>query len=282
MFNHSQLLPDGITWLLLAISVLSIFIRPKYWPYLLTATLLSALWLDRITLTAALISGTGLGLAVLSQKTAGKWLLLLHGAILMWASALALHLVTGFHNLPVLDNVISGPGSVPFSMRLNLDKPLIIFALYSLVPDMLGHPRSISTRKYLILATAFIALPAMALGLGLVAPEFSVPDWLWIFVLNNLLFTCVAEEVLFRGYIQQILNRYFSHWVAIGIASALFGLAHFSGGAAFILLAAYAGALYGVTYYWTGRLSMAIAIHFAFNLIHLLFFTYPLASPVSQ
>ena len=279
MFNSSVLVPDGITWLLLATSVVSLFINQKYWPYLLSATLATGYWQDRLSLMAILVIITGLGIAALARKVPGKWKVLLHSMVLAWAIALALHLIPGFNNILVLNKVLTGPHSVPFTMYLNLDKPMIIFALLLLVPGMLGNPRPLTIKQYAVLASGLLLLPAMAFGLGLVRAELSLPDWLWVFALNNLLFTCVAEEALFRGYIQRLLSQRFNHWVGIAVASLLFGLAHFAGGPLFILVAGCAGALYGLTYYWTGRLSLAIAIHFGFNLIHLVFFTYPIASP---
>jgi len=281
MFDTSLLIPDGIIWLLLACSVASLFISHKYWPYLLSATLFSACFLDRISLSAALFIIVGLGIAALSKKVTGKWLIAVHCVVLIWSITLILHLIPGFNNLQILDNVVTGPKSSPFTLYLNLDKPMIIFALLLLVPSIQGQPRQITRLKIAMLTAALLLLPAMANELALVSPEFSLPEWLWIFVLNNLLFTCVAEEALFRGYIQHLLSQRFNHWIGIGIASLLFGLAHFSGGPLFILVAGCAGILYGLTYYWTGRISMAVCIHFGFNLIHLVFFTYPLASTVN-
>lgn len=281
MFNISLLMPDGIIWLLLACCVASLFINARYWPYLLSVTLVSAYLLERLTLVAALFVLVGLGVAALAQKLSGKWLVTVHCAVLVWAIALVLHLVPGFYNLHILDKVATGPDSIPFTMYLNLDKPMIIFGLLLLVPTMLGQPQNITPIKIAALVTLFILLPAMANVLALVRPEFSLPEWLWVFMLNNLLFTCVAEEVLFRGYIQRLLTQRFNHWVGIGVASVLFGLAHFAGGPLFILVAGCAGVLYGLAYYWSGRLSIAIGIHFGFNFIHLTLFTYPLATTVN-
>lgn len=131
--------------------------------------------------------------------------------------------------------------------------------------------------KYYVLIFGFILLPLLAFLFSLVKPEFKLPEWWWVFAFNNLLFTCVAEEVLFRGYIQRQLGQYVPPLVAIAIASILFGLAHFSGGLLFVLVATLAGGLYGLTYLWTGKLSAAVLIHFAFNFVHFVFFTYPIA-----
>jgi membrane protease YdiL (CAAX protease family) len=59
------------------------------------------------------------------------------------------------------------------------------------------------------------------------------------------------------------------------IAALLFGLAHFAGGPLLIFFAALAGLIYGLAWQWSGRLWIATLVHFAFNLTHLLLFTYP-------
>lgn len=293
MFHLNDLWPDGLIWLLLAITVLSVFIRPKVWPHLLAATGLVAFVLERVSPMALVIIAIGLGIAKLSQRQTGIYKIACHSVVILWAATLVLHLVPGFDNLLVLDKAFTGSGSIPFTMYLNLDKPLIVFALLLLMPDMLKLTNPISSAKKtstqpqltqlhltqkILLAALFIALPFFAWGVGIVEPEFSLPPWLWVFVINNLIFTCVAEEALFRGYIQNGLSKRFNPYVGIFLASLLFGFAHFSGGGLFIAIAALAGLLYGLTYYWTGRLIYAVLIHFGFNLVHLLLFTYPMAN----
>ncbi|OLQ71341.1 hypothetical protein BIT28_02795 [Photobacterium proteolyticum] len=271
------MIPDGLVWLLLACSITGLFINnTRYWPFFLAIALSLAFWLERLTPVAAIFSLIGLGIAAFSKNLAGKWLALAHFGVILWGTALALHLVPGFGNLLILDKVVSGPDSIPFTMYLNLDKPLIIFGLFLLVPGMLGQHREISLSKVAVLAGLFVLTPTLAALLMLVRPEFSFPEWIWVFAFNNLLLTCVAEETLFRGYVQNLLTQRFNHWIGISVASMLFGLAHFAGGPLFILVAGFAGALYGLTYHWTGRLSMAVGVHFGFNLFHLVFFTYPL------
>ncbi|MDV5167687.1 type II CAAX endopeptidase family protein [Photobacterium rosenbergii] len=255
---------------------------------MLATTGLVAFVLERISPIALVIIAIGLGIAKLGQRQTGIYKIACHSVVILWAGALVLHLVPGFDNLLVLDKALTGSGSIPFTLYLNLDKPLIVFALLLLMPDMLKRTSPISSAKTsltqlpltqkFILAALFIALPLVAWGVGIVEPEFSLPTWLWVFVINNLVFTCVAEEALFRGYIQNGLTKRFNPFVGIFLASFLFGIAHFAGGGIFIAIAALAGLLYGLTYYWTGRLIFAVLIHFGFNLVHLLFFTYPMAN----
>ncbi|PSU36481.1 CPBP family intramembrane glutamic endopeptidase [Photobacterium lutimaris] len=278
MFHLNDLWPDGLVWLLLASTVLSLFFKPKMWPTLLSLTAATALSFARISPLALSIVVLGLVVAKQSQRLTGMYKAICHGFVIIWAAALVLHLIPGFSNLLVLDKVFSGSNSIPFTMYLNLDKPLIVFGLFLLVPSMLKQATSIARPQLIVLALLFASLPLLAWSTGIVKPEISLPTWTWIFVINNLLFTCVAEEALFRGYIQQRLIERLTPIVGITVTSLLFGLAHFAGGIFFIAIATLAGLLYGLTYYWTGRLAFAVAIHFTFNLLHLLLFTYPMAN----
>ncbi|MDQ4371173.1 CPBP family intramembrane glutamic endopeptidase, partial [Pseudomonas aeruginosa] len=128
-------------------------------------------------------------------------------------------------------------------------------------------------------ALAVPALLLLAVGVGLLRPELHAPAWLWQFVLANLFFVSLAEEALFRGYLQQRLGQWLGPWPALALASALFGLAHFAGGPLLMLFAGLAGLIYGLAWLWSGRLWVATLFHFGLNLTHLLLFTYPLYRP---
>ena len=109
-----------------------------------------------------------------------------------------------------------------------------------------------------------------------VAWDPKIPSILPLWILCNLFVTCIAEETLFRGVIQSSLERLFKHfWIAIALASVLFGLAHYRGGCAYVLLASLAGVFYGIAYYRTRSLLASTFLHFTLNLTHLLLFTYP-------
>ena len=62
------------------------------------------------------------------------------------------------------------------------------------------------------------------------------------------------------------------------LASILFGLAHAPAGWQWMLLAGLAGVGYGLAYRF-GGLGAAIATHFGLNVLHFLFFTYPMLAP---
>lgn len=272
-------LPDALIWGALALAVLLCLARQqKPGLILLGITLLMALWLERLSPLALLISLAGLLLAWQTPRLPMPWRGGALALVLIWAIALTLHLIPGFDNLRVLDKVQAGPASVPFTLYLNLDKPLLFFGLLLAWPALLGPGGVIQWRKLLLLSLPLATLLPLAWQLGALRPEVGLPHWWWLFALNNLLFTCVAEEALFRGFIQQAITLRSRAWVGILVASLLFGAAHLAGGPLLMLFAALAGACYGLAFQLSGRLSVAILLHFLFNFAHLALFTYPLAS----
>lgn len=94
----------------------------------------------------------------------------------------------------------------------------------------------------------------------------------------TLLFVAPAEELLFRGIVQGQYRRVFGPAVAIGLASALFGLIHWlallgsgSGRLVYVLIAAVLGVLLGLAYERTESLLVPIVIHAGYNIVgHLL------------
>jgi CAAX protease family protein len=92
----------------------------------------------------------------------------------------------------------------------------------------------------------------LGLALGFIHPHRNLPGigsallrWVGIFF-----FTAVPEELFFRAWVQNLLERRVGRRAALVIASALFGLSHFNKRAAYfnwryVLLAAIAGIFYG-------------------------------------
>jgi membrane protease YdiL (CAAX protease family) len=92
----------------------------------------------------------------------------------------------------------------------------------------------------------------LGLALGFLHPHANLPQvgaaalrWAQIF-----LFTAVPEELFFRGWMQNLLERRVGRWTALVIASAVFGLSHFNKRSVhfnwrYVLLASIAGIFYG-------------------------------------
>ncbi|PAF42610.1 CPBP family intramembrane glutamic endopeptidase [Helicobacter sp. 11S03491-1] len=191
---------------------------------------------------------------------------------------LFLHDIPGFNNPKILDKILVGPHSAPYSMYFNFDKALLVFVLLGALPTLFYVPSSSNHtwKSWLILIFCMPVLLLIATALGGLKIEPHLPPWLWQFALANLFFVSLAEEALFRGYIQRRLSGWLGKSLGLWISAILFGLAHYTGGALLIIFATLAGFIYGMAWMWSGRLWVSTLFHFSFNLIHLLFFTYPI------
>jgi len=290
----TQALFSSLTpWLFLAITISCAFIKPRLWPISLFCTLIAGLFYNAIDLV-------GLGVITLlftmsfyaskpsTTSSHNLWYqrakVLITGLVIMSCIALAAHLLPGFNNLQVLNNVEKTINSVPFTLYFNFDKPMILFILLMLFPTVLMNKQAIhlfkienKRRLTTVIAISFIVIFTLANLFSLITIDPQLPSWWWLFALNNLLLTCVIEEVFFRGFIQQKLTSKFNPFVGLIVASLLFGIAHFAGGLNYVVVATLAGLLYGVVYLNTGKIWHAILMHFCLNMVHLYLFTYPLA-----
>lgn len=198
------------------------------------------------------------------------WRLAGHAAFVVLALGLGLHLWPGFDNAMVALPPASQWHALA-SFHLNLDKPLIGVWLLLACPWVVPRHRlgqAIGTALVVAPVTILACLlTALAFGLVVGLPGWSPGGWLW--AANNLLLVCVAEELLFRGYLQGAFAR---RWPARPVlttlaAAALFGLAHAPGGAGWAVTAGLAGIGYGWAYHRGGLLA-AVAVHFAVNLTY--------------
>ena len=78
----------------------------------------------------------------------------------------------------------------------------------------------------------------------------------------------VAEEILFRGVVQVVLGRILVEPMALIVASALFGLAHFAT-PTYALLAGIVGLYLGALYILSGNLLAPILAHALYDLVAL-------------
>ncbi|SGZ03282.1 hypothetical protein, partial [Moritella viscosa] len=129
----------------------------------LGVTLLSAFALGRIDLIALLSTFVILIFSYyLSSLLTTKQPKLINyaglGIVVAWCVMLFMHLIPGFNNLQVLDNVKAGPESLPFSMYLNLDKPLTFFALLLAYPILLGDKKKWQLKPLLITLPLLLSL----------------------------------------------------------------------------------------------------------------------------
>ncbi len=77
-----------------------------------------------------------------------------------------------------------------------------------------------------------------------------------------------TEEIVFRGFLLRLSEKWFGTWAALAISSLLFGLAHLGNhavGPIAVLAIVEAGLMLGLVYLLTRRLWTAIAVHGAWN-----------------
>lgn len=117
---------------------------------------------------------------------------------------------------------------------------------------------------------AFYTPIALMLGLSLgflhvhrAWPGFAEIAGAWIF---TFFFIAVPEELFFRGWLQNLLERRVGRMPALFLTAALFGLAHFNKRAAhfnwrYVLLAAVAGVFYGRAWRQNRRVGASAVTH---------------------
>ncbi|ROT47042.1 CPBP family intramembrane glutamic endopeptidase [Candidatus Cardinium hertigii] len=200
-----------------------------------------------------------------------------------------------------------------FSISLNFDKTMSALILYSIrhfyiLEKKIDIKSLQQTVISLLICISLVLIPAFISGYVKFDPK--IPSMLWIWAMNNFFFVCMAEEIIFRVFLQNTLKTcigYLYKKVALTpanasaevnggllkplakfdtvvsknlhiiIASLLFGLVHLKGGIIYIIFATICGLCYGYTYDKTNRLICAMVVHFGLNLCHLLLFSYPTA-----
>jgi membrane protease YdiL (CAAX protease family) len=185
-------------------------------------------------------------------------------------------------NKKVIDSVQFAQDSQLFSMYLNFDKAILALLIFYFFGFSLNK-KIIYTEliKTTLSSLFFCVLTLLSIALYLKAvrwnPKF--PPESLIFLVNNLLIVCIAEEAFFSryilGHLKELLKFKNGDLIALLLSSIVFGLAHFKGGGQMIALSTVAGLFYGISYLRTGRLEASVMTHFGFNMTHFIFFSYP-------
>jgi membrane protease YdiL (CAAX protease family) len=260
-------------------------LRRDGWLLLLVASLIAALVAGvmrpvGLVWVAAVAATT---FAVGRRQVAGWQRYLALVVFVVVATGLAFHRLPGFNNPRVIDAVRFSADAIPYSLYLNFDKALAgLFVLgwcqTRMVTGREWRAMLVGAAPWAAGLIGLIMVLSLAAGYVRFEPKFPPETWLWLVV--NLGLTCLAEEALFRGFVQAQLQRAWQHfaagrWLALGVAALLFGLAHAAGGATYVALATVAGLGYGWVYQRTGRIEASILTHFTLNTAHFLLFTYP-------
>ena len=204
-------------------------------------------------------------------------------AIIVLAGGLMAHQLPGFNNPRTISGLRFSAEGIPYRLHLNFDKTTAGLLLLAFCHARIGRARDWQTmfRRTAPAALAtIIVLLTLALAFGYVRFDAKFPPHAWQWMWVNLCFTCMAEEALFRGFIQAQLQKTWQHiprgkFLALATAAVLFGLAHAGGGMTYVALSTVAGFGYGWAYLRTGRIEASILAHFALNAVHFFGFTYP-------
>ena len=246
--------------------------------------------LSIIALFLGLYSGALTSLALFSLLIFALFLLIYYSgqkrelaplaiAIAVTAWVISRQLVPGFHNWQFLNNIRFSNQSAPYSLFFNYDKAFVGIGLLLFQPalQVTALWKSFKSEWLLSLLGIFILL-GLAFAFSYIRFDPKLSLWSPFWLINNLLFVCLPEEALFRGFIQNELEKRCPKLTALAITALLFGLYHMRSGPLMILFSAIAGLFYGRIYQKTGRLESSIALHFIVNSLHFFLFTYPRAA----
>lgn len=195
---------------------------------------------------------------------------------LLGSIAFAAHLVPGFSPLPLAEPLRLSADAPLYALRLSWDKTLVGMTLLAW---WLRRPPQVMVARWrataLTAVATLLAVPVLAMGLGLVDWMPKWPELVWRWLPVNLLAVVLAEELLFRALLQSTLVSRLGAWAGVAITALLFGAVHLPFSPLFAAVAAVAGLGYGLAFHFSGRLGVAIALHLAVNLCHLAMLSYP-------
>ena len=172
--------------------------------------------------------------------------------------------------------------AAPYSLYLNFDKVFVgIIFLYITSIASLKDLDQIIIRHWKVFVITTISLISLSYLIGYVKFVPKIPTFTLLWIISNLLMTCVTEEVFFRFFLQKnlqdALSKKFAYGELIGliITSCIFGLFYYKGDMNYVFLASIAGYCYGSIFNKAKRIEASILLHFFVNIVHFLLFTYP-------
>ena len=225
-----------------------------------------------------------------SDKTWASWLIVLGFSILWWvvltigtvAIYLALYLVGISEGLAIsVTGILAYIIMIPLTLlfiyvdgsldrikeMLRFDSVKRTLILILAIPIILTIIHYILTLIFTLFWLVTVGEPSIDTELG--------TDWESSSIDIAFLFLAVAivgpivEELMFRGYVLDAINRKHSDWTAIIWSSILFGFLHFFGGPFYIILTMIGGIMWGWIRVRTGSLLPSIACHMIWNAIAL-------------
>lgn len=246
---------------------------------------------DNIDFSGALTIGWFFSICYLYYKpvhgkflTVAAWTLILITAFFM-----RLH-ITGFHNWQIVDAELISTQAYEYSLWLNIDTAfvglgILLFGLQQPIRRWL-HVKHMLLKMLPSSVMAVGIIIGIAVAFHVVSPDAKWPELWLIWIVINLVITCISEEAFFRFFIQgsiaELLHKYKAGpFIAIFIANIFYLLAHHTmlGMTNYIAATFVAGLFYGYVFHITKRIEASILLHFIVNVIHFFFFTYPMLKP---
>lgn len=251
----------------------------KYQYYLLTIAILFAVALNIVEPLAViyLSSYVVIGYVCFRRQVHGVFSIILQITFFLFTVALLIHKVPGINNPLVIAPTQISANAVSFSKYLNFDKMWVGITLFCLLnKSYLKQTFWLKSKDILLISTVFLICFSVATLQGLVEVDLKIHQTTLIWALSNLFITCVAEEVVFRQYLQDGIKKLTSnHWLAIALSGGLFGLVHIPAGPTYAIIATILGLTYGYIYQQNRNIYQPILLHFLFNFLHFTLFTYP-------
>lgn len=209
----------------------------------------------------------------------GPALLLAFKSRLTWADALAILALWLPLDFRLFRDVWSWPeGGAAYTLNvvLAVDLALLLFVAFRRLGGVgyrfrLGWSDLSAYAINLAICLAFVIPLGLATGFVRFNPDTGAASFAFSF-LAIFLTIAVPEELLFRGLIQNFLQKTWGHsGRALVVTSVVFGLAHLNNGAhpdwRYVLLAAIAGFFYGRAYLQSGGLMAAALVHASIDAI---------------
>lgn len=171
-----------------------------------------------------------------------------------------------------LNQIWTGKVVYAFNTLLAINLAVILFVGYYKLMGV-GYQLQLNRKVFSQAIINFIGFAPLAIGLGLLThfitwqPRHHSLLEFCLRGLGILFFTAIPEELLFRGLIQNILTKRLNNaWLALLIASAIFGAAHLNNAPypkniIYCGLATLAGIFYGRGYQVTGTIWAGAITH---------------------
>lgn len=205
--------------------------------------------------------------------------------IILLSLGFSLHLFPDVHNWLLGDALQISANAPSFSYYWNFDKPFIGIFVLGFHLKLLSNKeeiRAILPKTLIVSILSVLLLLGGSLFLHIIQFNPKLPLLTPVWLIGMLFFTVIPEEAFFRGFLQQQLTQAIPNKAAPFIAnvmiSIIFALMHLFviSNPAYILIVFFASLAYGLVYQITKSIESAIFVHYLVNVLHFIFFTYPI------